>query len=93
MTDRHSPQKPPWNGFLSAARTAAEQREYAKAEMLYQQVLKEVESTFGKHHGEVGLILLELRQVYEQQNKRSKAELLYRRVQEIRGIYQLDQET
>lgn len=74
----------------TTARLAVEDGHLEKAEELLCLAYQQAEEIFGPVHGEVGIVLLQLVEVYEQLGKTHRANELRRKTDNIWQLYKMD---
>lgn len=92
MEDTRTHQIAAWREFLNRAKRAMSRQEYGKAEEYLLQAYEHAKSIYGHDHGEVGLVLLQLVEVCEKQNKLELAAKYFAETEEIASLYRADAE-
>jgi hypothetical protein len=82
-----------WKELVSVIQRLRSTGELGKSEKLLVQAYEQGTRIFGSHHGEVGMVLLMLTEVCEQQGKMQLAAEYNYKAQEIASLYKLDAET
>lgn len=82
-----------WKELLAVIQRLRESGELSKSEKLLVQAYEQGIRLFGRYHGEVGMVLLMLKDVCERQGKMQLAAEYNYKALEIASLYKLDAET
>lgn len=78
-------------GFIELARSHRN-RDFVASEMNYMQAIAHAETIYGAYHGEIGILLIKLADLYRRYGYYEEAIAVEERIAEIAAIYLEDQQ-